>query len=73
MKLKTVLPLLDELRHCKIFHEVNEELVFEGRIADVPWTLLDFQLFDKVSVWHDESSKEDATIAYFNIWITGGI
>ena len=70
MKLIKILPLLDDLRHCKIFLEETEELVFEGRIADVPWTLLDFQLFDKVGVWHDES-KEDATIAYFNIWITG--
>ena len=70
MKLIKVLPLLDDLRHCKIFLEETEELVFEGRIADVPWTLLDFQLFDKVSVWHNEAG-EDATIAYFNIWITG--
>ena len=71
MKLMKVLPLLDDVRHCKIFLAETEELVFEGRIADVPWTLIDFHIFnDKIGVWHNESG-EDATIAYFNIWITG--
>ena len=71
MKLIKVQPLLDDLRHCKIFLTETEELIFEGRIADVPWRLLECQLFNvKIGVWHNESG-EDATIAYFHIWITG--
>jgi hypothetical protein len=72
MKLKKVLPLLDDLSHCKVFLAETEELIFEGRIADVPWRLLECQLFsDKVGVWHNES-EENGIIAYFNIWIIGG-
>jgi hypothetical protein len=72
MKLKKILPLLDDLSPCKVFLAETEELIFEGRIADVPWRLLECQLFsDKIGVWHKESG-EDGIIAYFNIWIIGG-
>lgn len=81
MKLKKVLPLLDSLNKCKIFlaeDSEDEEPIFEGYISDVPWTLLNCQLYadasedlSSISVWYMNGKKEGTIVPYFNIWITG--
>lgn len=51
MKLKKILPYLDACTTVRIFQNVSSreeqwEIVYEGPIFDIPWTLLKYHLIE---------------------------
>lgn len=53
MKLKKLLPYLDALTKIRIFQNIGNEsyepkwdIVFEGYVMDIPWSLINYRLIE---------------------------
>lgn len=74
MKLKKVIKYLDQLSHCKIWVNEEEDPMYEGSVMDIPWYLLDFSLDndgdgEAISAAYDKQAKNPNHYSYFAIYL----